>query len=43
MAKLVVILMVLTSFLLVAPVLESGTRASVYVFQAIGNAESGGW
>jgi len=43
MAKLVVILMVLTSFLLVAPVIESGTRAPVYVFQAIGNAESGGW
>ncbi len=38
MAKLVAILVVLASFLLVAPVIESGP---VHVFQAIGNAEDG--
>jgi hypothetical protein len=43
MVKLVAILVVLTSFLLVAPVIESGTQAPVHVFHAIGNAESGGW
>jgi hypothetical protein len=43
MVKLVAILVVLGSFLLVAPVIESGTPAPVHVFHAIGNAESGGW
>jgi len=43
MAKLVAILVVVASFLLVAPVIESGTPAPVHVFHAIGNAESGGW
>jgi hypothetical protein len=43
MAKFVAILVVLASFLLVAPVIESDTQAPVHVFHAIGNAESGGW
>jgi hypothetical protein len=42
MTKLVAILVVLASFLLVAPVLESGTSSPVPMFQAVGNAEDGG-
>ena len=42
MAKIAAILVVLASFLLVAPVLESGTTTSVSIFQAVGNAEDGG-
>jgi hypothetical protein len=42
MAKLVAALMILASFLLVAPVLESGTSGSTQLFQAIGTAEGGG-
>jgi hypothetical protein len=42
MAKLAAIVVVLASFLLVAPVIESGTASPVPVFQAIGNAEDGG-
>ncbi len=42
MAKLVAILVVLASFLLVAPVIESGSQSPVHIFQAVGNAESGG-
>lgn len=42
MAKIAAILVVLFSFLLVAPVIESGTSTPVPVFQAIGNAEAGG-
>ena len=41
MSKLFAILVVLASFLLVAPVIESGTSPSVKVFHAIGNAEGG--
>jgi hypothetical protein len=41
MAKAVAVLVVLASFLLVAPVIESGTGSPV-IFQAIGNAEDGG-
>jgi hypothetical protein len=41
MAKLMAIVVVLASFLLIAPVLESGT-SPVPVFQAVGNAEDGG-
>lgn len=41
MAKWMAVLVVLVSFLLVAPVIESGT-SSVHVFQAVGNAEDGG-
>ncbi len=42
MAKLVAVLLVLASFLLVAPVIESGAPGPVQIFQAIGNAEDGG-
>jgi hypothetical protein len=42
MAKVLAVLVVLASFLLVAPVIESGTTGSFQVFQAIGNAEDGG-
>lgn len=42
MAKVLAVLAVLVSFLLVAPVIESGTHSSVSVFQAVGNAEDGG-
>lgn len=41
MAKLGALLVVLATFLLVAPIIESGTAAT-QVFQAIGTAESGG-
>ena len=45
MAKACAVLLLLASFLLVAPVIESGTRTSVPVFQAVGNAcdGAGGW
>jgi hypothetical protein len=42
MAKLWTVLLILASFVLVAPVVESGTSPSLGVFVAIGNAESGG-
>ena len=42
MAKVLAILVVLASFLLVAPIIESGTSSPIPVFQAIGNAEDGG-
>jgi hypothetical protein len=42
MAKVLAILVVLASFLLVAPVLESGSPSPVQVFQAVGNADDGG-
>ena len=42
MTKLVAILVVLASFLLVAPVIESGSQSSVQMFQGIGNAEDSG-
>jgi hypothetical protein len=40
--KLGAILVLIASFLLVAPVIESGTHSPVPVFQAIGNAADGG-
>ncbi len=40
MAKLWAVLVVLAAFLLVAPVIESGTSGT-QVFQAIGNADGG--
>jgi hypothetical protein len=43
MTKLMAVLLVLASFLLVAPVIESGTTGSTQVFQAIGTAEGGGF
>ncbi|MGH7267042.1 MAG: hypothetical protein ACREMB_19650 [Candidatus Rokuibacteriota bacterium] len=42
MTRLWTIVAILVSFLLVAPVIESGTTGSLHVFQAAGNAESGG-
>jgi hypothetical protein len=41
MAKTWAVLLILASFLLVAPVIESGTSGS-QVFQAIGTADDGG-
>jgi hypothetical protein len=45
MAKLTAILVLVASFLMVAPVLESGTHSRTPVFPAIGNAcdGAGGW
>jgi len=43
MAKLMAVLLVLASFLLVAPVIESGTSGSTQFFQAIGTADGGGY
>ena len=42
MAKVWAIVLLVASFLMVAPVIESGTRTSVPVFQAVGNACDGG-
>ena len=42
MKKLTAILMLIASFLMVAPVLESGTQSRLPVFQAVGNACDGG-
>ena len=41
MAKLMAVLVVLASFLLVAPVIESGTSGSTQFFQSIGTADGG--
>lgn len=41
MTKLVAILVVLASFLLLAPVIESGTSSPLQLFQAVGNADDG--
>jgi hypothetical protein len=35
------VLVIVTSFLLVAPVIESGTSGSTQMFQAIGTADGG--
>ena len=43
MAKVLAVLALIASFLLVAPVIESGTSGSTQFFQAIGAAEGGGW
>ncbi len=42
MTKLWAVLLILVSFLLVAPVIESGTSESSTIFQTIGTAEGGG-
>lgn len=42
MTKLLAALMIVASFLLVAPVIESGTSGSTQFFQAIGTADGGG-
>ena len=41
MTRIWAVLLVLASFLLVAPVIESGTSESTQVFVAIGNADGG--
>jgi hypothetical protein len=41
MTKLGALLVVLAAFLLVAPVIESGTTESTQYFQAVGTADSG--
>ena len=41
MIKLMALVVALASFLLVAPVIESGTSTSTQVFQAIGTADGG--
>jgi hypothetical protein len=43
MRKLWAALLVIASFLMLAPVLESGTSESTQFFQAIGNADGGGF
>jgi hypothetical protein len=42
MTKITAILVLIASFLLVAPVIESGTHSRMPVFQAMGNASDGG-
>ena len=42
MTKLWVALLILVSFLFVAPVIESGTSESSTIFQTIGTADGGG-
>jgi hypothetical protein len=42
MAKVWATLAIVVSFLLVAPVIESGTSSHAPVFQAVGNACDGG-
>jgi hypothetical protein len=42
MKKITAILVLIASFLMVAPVLESGTQNRVPVFQAVGSAFDGG-
>jgi hypothetical protein len=42
MTKLTVVLVLIASFLMVAPVIESGTQSRLPVFQAVGNACDGG-
>jgi hypothetical protein len=42
MVKLWALALVVASFLLLAPVIESGTSGSTQLFQAIGTAEGGG-
>lgn len=42
MVRLFAVLAVLASFLLVAPVIESGTSESTQLFQAVGTADGSG-
>lgn len=42
MTKLLVAVLAIASFLLAAPVIESGTSGSTQFFQAIGTADAGG-
>jgi hypothetical protein len=42
MVKVLALVIALASFLLAAPVIESGTSGSTQIFQAIGTADGGG-
>lgn len=42
MTKLLAVLAAVASFLMVAPVIESGTSESTQIFQAIGTADGSG-
>jgi hypothetical protein len=42
MIKVLALMVALASFLLAAPVIESGTTGSTQLFQAIGTADGGG-
>jgi hypothetical protein len=42
MTKLLTVMAILASFLLVGPVIESGTSESTQIFQAIGTADGSG-
>ena len=42
MTKFLAVLAVVASFLMVAPVIESGTSESTQIFQAIGTADGSG-
>jgi hypothetical protein len=42
MTKVWAVLLLVVSFLMVAPVIESGTQSRVPVFQAVGDACDGG-
>jgi hypothetical protein len=42
MTKIWTVALILASFLLAAPVIESGTSGSTQFFQAIGTADGGG-
>jgi len=42
MTKLFAVALALVSFLLVAPIIESGTSVSTQVFVAVGNADGSG-
>jgi len=42
MTKAFAVVLALASFLLVAPIIESGTSGSTQLFVAIGNADGGG-
>jgi hypothetical protein len=41
MAKIVAALFIVVSFLMFAPIIESGTSESTQFFQAVGNADGG--
>lgn len=42
MAKLTAAILIVASFLMLAPIIESGTSGSTQFFQAIGTADGGG-
>ena len=42
MTRIVVALLMVLSFLMLAPIIESGTSESTQFFQAIGTADGGG-